>query len=94
MSEHERLEGFGSEWWDSEDLTSTPEEELGVVLADLVREEREISYRRRVLQGRIDLVRAELVSRGGVSIPPEELARILLGEQAPPSDPGGEKRQS
>ena len=64
------------------------------MLTDLVRDEREISYRRRVLQGRIDLVRAELVSRGGVAIPPEELARILLGEQIPPLDPGGEKRQS
>ncbi len=38
------------------------------------------SYRRRVIQGRIDLIRAELVRRGGVALPPKELARVLLRE--------------
>ena len=66
-----------------EDLTAISEQELGVLLEKLVSEEREISYRRRVLQGKIDLVRAELVRRGGVTISPEELARVLIGESVP-----------
>jgi hypothetical protein len=45
----------------------------------LAEEERALSYRRRVLQGRIDLIRAELVLRGGVALSPEELARVLTG---------------
>jgi hypothetical protein len=47
----------------------------------LVEEERAMSYRRQVLQGRIDVIRAELVSRGSVALSPEELARVLLGEE-------------
>ncbi len=45
----------------------------------MAEEERAISYRRRVIQGRIDLIRAELVRRGGATLSPEELARVLLG---------------
>ena len=40
-----------------------------------------MSYRRRVLQGRIDLIRAELVRRGG-TLCPEQPARVLLGGSA------------
>jgi hypothetical protein len=39
-----------------------------------------IGYARRVVRGRIDLIRAELVRRGDVTLPPEGLARVLLGE--------------
>ena len=45
-------------------------------------EERAVSYRRRVLQGRIDLIRAELIRRGGAVLSPEQLARVLLGGSA------------
>ena len=69
-----------------EDLTAISKQELGELLGNLVSEEREISYRRRVLQGKIDLVRAELVRRGGATIPPEELARVLMGEREPGSN--------
>lgn len=75
-------EGRGDEryeWGEEPDLTSISEEELRVRLNDLSEEEREISYRRRVIQGRIDLIRSELVRRGGVARSPEELARVLLG---------------
>ena len=41
-----------------------------------------MSYRRRVLQGRIDLIRAELIRRGGAALSPEQLARVLLGGSA------------
>jgi hypothetical protein len=40
-----------------------------------------VSYRRRVLQGRIDLMRAELLDRGVAALSPEDLARVLLGEK-------------
>ncbi len=73
--------GEGYEWEEEPDLTSGSEEELRALLKELAEEERALSYRRRVLQGRIDLIRAELVRRGGVALSPEELARILMGEE-------------
>jgi hypothetical protein len=47
-------------------------------------EERAVSHRWQVLQGRIDLIRAELVRRGSVALSPEELVRVLMrkGERA------------
>ena len=47
----------------------------------LAEEERAVSYRRRVLQGRIDLIRAELVRLGG-TLCPEQPARAQLGGSA------------
>ena len=70
--------GEGYEWEEEPDLTSVSKEELRVLLKELADEERAISYRRRVIQGRIDLIRAELVRRGGASLSPQELARILM----------------
>lgn len=68
------------EWEEIPDITSFSEEEIRARLEAFTIEEREISYRRRVLQGRIDLLRAELVHRGGLSASPNELARVLLGD--------------
>lgn len=89
MSEKDSMGTGGSEeridWEGSLDLTASSEEELRGWLKDLAEEEREISYRRRVLQGRIDLLRAELVRRGGATLSPEELVRVLMGG-APRSD--------
>jgi hypothetical protein len=45
------------------DLEGKSNEELRALLAALQAEEEEISYRRRVLHGRIDILRAELVRR-------------------------------
>jgi hypothetical protein len=45
------------------DLESKSNEELRALLADLSGEEQNLSYRRRVLHGRIDILRAELVRR-------------------------------
>ena len=82
--------GEGYEWEGEPDLTSISEEELRARLKELAEEERTVSYRRQVLQGRIDLIRAELVRRGGVALSPEELARILMGgEDASLGRPGG-----
>lgn len=80
MGEERERQGAGFDWDGSEDLTVLTVGELEGLLGKFAEEEREVSYRRRVLQGRIDLIRAEIVRRGGVSASPEELARILLGE--------------
>jgi len=72
-------EGF--EWEDAEDITALSEDELRDTLAALSEEERVVSYRRRILQGRMDLIRAELVARGAVSRSSGDLARVLLGEE-------------
>ena len=71
-------EGF--DWDGAEDLTALSEGELRVRLEALVEEERAVSYRRGILRGRMDVIRAELVRRGAVALAPEELARVLLGE--------------
>ncbi len=70
----------GFDWEDAEDITALSEEYLRETLEDLAEEERAVSYRRRILQGRIDLVRAELVERGALALGPEELARVLIGD--------------
>lgn len=44
-------------------LESQSNEDLRRLLSELQAEEEEISYRRRVLHGRIDILRAELVRR-------------------------------
>jgi hypothetical protein len=87
MSDEEHLRGAGQqsgesyEWEKEPDLTSISEGELRARLKELSEEERVVSYRRRVLQGRIDLIRAELVRRGSVALSPEELARVLMGRE-------------
>jgi hypothetical protein len=45
------------------DLESKSNEELRSLLDELYEEEQKISYRRRVLHGKIDILRAELVNR-------------------------------
>jgi hypothetical protein len=95
MSDEERLDHGGEcyEWEREPDLTSISEEELNARLTELNEEERALSYRRRVLQGRIDLIRAELIRRGGVTLSPADLARVLMGGEdnrsVPPDLEGG-----
>ncbi len=45
------------------DLGSLSDRELKDLIKELTDEEREISYRRRILHGKIDILRAELVNR-------------------------------
>jgi hypothetical protein len=76
------------------DLASLSDEELKSLIDDLQREEQEVSYRRRLLHGKIDILRAELVSRlqkqegageGPLSeVDVDKLAAILAGKAAPP----------
>lgn len=72
------------------DYSSKTDEELRNILDELLREERKISYQRRILHGKIDLLRAELVRRrkeglksGGIMFNDEDIRRlseILVGE--------------
>ena len=81
MEDSGLLRGF--DWEEAEDITVLCEGELRERLQALVEEERAVSYRRHVLQGRIDLMRAELAGRGPdlglAALAPEDLARVLLG---------------
>ncbi len=45
------------------DLKSLSEDDLKNLIRGLLEEEREVSYRRRLLHGKIDILRAELVAR-------------------------------
>ena len=75
------------------DLASTSDEELKQLIDEYTTEEQEVSYRRRILHGKIDILRAELVARlqktGGRSVLDdvnvEALTEILAGKAAPPS---------
>ncbi len=80
------------------DLGSLSDEELKELIDRLTEEENEISYRRRVLHGKIDILRAELVNRlrqkresgdtliSGADV--EQLTEILAGKapDPPPED--------
>jgi anti-sigma-K factor RsiG len=45
------------------DLPTMTDDDLRLMIRELEKEEDEISFRRRVLHGRIDILRAELVAR-------------------------------
>ena len=76
------------------DLSSLSHDDLKQLIDDLTKEELEVSYRRRILHGRIDLLRAELQARlqktGGKSVfddvDVDRLAAILAGKAAPPNE--------
>jgi len=76
------------------DLASLTDEGLRELIRELVREEREVSYRRRILHGKIDILRAELVARlqasGGKSVleqvDVDSLTEILASKAPPPTD--------
>lgn len=70
----------------SPDLASLSDGELKALIHDLTEQEREVSYQRRLLHGRIELLKNELVKRlkgqdeselGEVDV--DELSRILAG---------------
>ncbi len=78
------------------DLGSLSDIELKGLIAELSEEENEISYRRRVLHGKIDILRAELVNRlrqkrergdsliSGDDV--QQLTEILAGKARGPSE--------
>ena len=75
------------------DLGSLGDDELKALIGDLEEQEHEVSYQRRLLHGKIDILRAELVARlqrsGGRSVLEQvdidRLTEILTGKGAPPA---------
>jgi hypothetical protein len=75
------------------DLATLSDEDLKKLIDDLTREEQEVSYRRRLLHGKIDILRAEAIARlaetGGRSVldkvDVDSLTEILAGKAAPPA---------
>ena len=57
------------------DLTQLSDDDLDKFIDDLERRESEVSYERRLLQGKIDILRAERVARKRKT-PEEELGHV------------------
>jgi hypothetical protein len=78
------------------DLARLSDEELREMIQGLEKEEDDISFQRRVLHGRIDILRAELVARlreqvsaGEAKLADvERLSEILSARAAPPDGEG------
>jgi chaperonin cofactor prefoldin len=74
------------------ELGSLSDRELRQLKDDLEAQERELSYQRRVLHGKIDILRAEIVARlqrsGGLEaldeLDVDRLTEILTGKATPP----------
>jgi hypothetical protein len=70
------------------------DEQLRELIHDLVEQEQQVSYQRRLLHGKIDILRAELVARlqktGGRSVLDDvnvdSLTSILAAKAPPPTD--------
>ena len=75
------------------DFGSLPDDQLKEMIGELERQERDVSFQRRILHGKIDILRAELVARlqksGGRSVldqvDVDRLTEILTGKAAPPA---------
>ncbi len=73
------------------DLTTLSDSDLKKLIDALQQEERDVSFRRRILHGKIDILRAELVARlqtsGGRSVldqvDVEALTAILTAKASP-----------
>ncbi len=69
------------------DLATLSDDELKSLIEELEREENDVSYRRRLLQGRIDILRAERTARlkgkGVGDVDVDRLTDILAARAAP-----------
>jgi len=84
------------------DLGALSDQELKDLIDQLTREEQEVSYQRRILHGKIDILRAELVNRlrkkreqgeaviTGADV--QALTDILAGKSMPGGDDGTEQQ--
>ena len=80
------------------DLGALSDQELKEMIRQLTADEQEVSYQRRILHGKIDILRAELVNRlrkkheegesaiSGADV--QQLTDILSGKATPDSDAG------
>jgi hypothetical protein len=79
------------------DIASMSDQELKELIDNLTAEEQAVSYRRRILHGQIDILRAELLTRlrekraeGGTLIKGDDVQRlseILAGPSGPATRP-------
>ena len=79
------------------DLGALSDQELKDLISQLTDEEQEVSYQRRILHGKIDILRAELVNRlrkkhadgestiSGADV--QQLTDILAGKSIPEGEP-------
>ena len=79
------------------DLGALSDQELKSLIEDLTQQEQEVSYERRILHGKIDILRAELVNRmktrreqgeaviSGADV--DKLTDILAGKGVPDTPP-------
>jgi hypothetical protein len=82
------------------DLVSRSDDDLRALIAELEAEERDVSRRRRILHGELDILRAELVMRlqrkhakGEAVISADDVAglsQILAGNMPTAAEPAGE----
>lgn len=79
------------------DLATLTDDDLRGMIRELEKEEDEISFRRRMLHGRIDILRAELVARlreqvsaGEAQLADVERLSAILAERTVRSSGGGE----
>lgn len=74
------------------DLATLSDNDLRTLIETLELEENEVSFRRRMLQGRIDILRAERTARlkgkGVTDVDVEKLTDILSSRSSPPSEEG------
>jgi hypothetical protein len=74
------------------DLATLSDIDLKSLIEKLTKEENEVSFRRRLLQGRIDILRAERTARlkgkGVTDVDVEKLTDILSSRSAPSSEEG------
>jgi len=75
------------------DLTKLGDDDLDLLIEELERQESEVSYERRILQGKIDILRAERVARKRgkpeselAHIDVDRLSEILSRKSAPESE--------
>ena len=72
------------------DLATLSDDDLKSLIERLEGEENEVSFRRRMLQGRIDILRAERTARlkgaGVTDVDVEKLTDILSARSAPPEE--------
>ena len=78
------------------DLGSLSDVELKQLIRDLVQQEHEVSFQRRILHGKIDILRAELVARKQKSVAAgkspldeidvDKLSAILASKAPPPTE--------
>jgi hypothetical protein len=78
------------------DLGALSDQELKDLIQQMTEEEQEVSYKRRILHGKIDILRAELVNRlrkrhaegesslSGADV--QQLTDILTGKSAPEAE--------